>query len=215
MTNVILVDDHELFRLGIRGSLRQTDVHIIGEADCGKRLFQLLKQLRPDLIFLDIILPDMTGIAIARKLRETHPGIRILILSSENTTDTVKDLLQIGIDGFISKRRCNSIELTKAVRVIMEGENYYGRDISSLMYEIVAMKRKMGKEGLVLFSDREAEIIRLSHEGLTAREIGERLYISRRTVETHKTHIFQKLGINNTHEMLQYAIRCGLISPDG
>ena len=73
----------------------------------------------------------------------------------------------------------------------------------------------MGKEVPVLFSDREAEFIRLSLEGLTAREIGERLYISRRTVETHKTHIFQKLGINNTHEMLQYAIRCGLISPDG
>jgi len=214
MTNVILVDDHELFRLGIRGSLKRADVCILGEAESGKQLFTLLKTLKPDLIFLDIILPDTTGIDIARRLRDSFPEIKILILSAENTMETVSDLLRIGIDGFISKRRCNSIELTKAVRVIMEGENYYGRDISSLMYEIVAMKRKMGKEGPVLFSDREAEIIRLSHEGLTAREIGERLYISRRTVETHKTHIFQKLGINNTHEMLQYAIRCGLISPD-
>lgn len=215
MTNVILVDDHELFRLGIRGSLRQTDVHIIGEADCGKRLFQLLKQLRPDLIFLDIILPDMTGIDIARKLRETHPDIRILILSSENTTDTVKDLLQIGIDGFISKRRCNSVELSKAVRVIMEGECYFGRDISTLMYNIVMAKRRTQQGSGPNFTDREAEVIRHSHEGLSAKQIAEVMGISHRTVETHKTHIFKKLGINNTYEMIQYAIKCGIISPDG
>ncbi len=215
MTNVILVDDHELFRLGIRGSLKKANVCILGEAETGKQLFSLLKTLQPDLIFLDIILPDTTGIDIARRLRASFPNIKILILSAENTIETVSDLLRIGIDGFISKRRCNSVELTKAVKAIMEGENYYGRDISSLMYEIVSMKRKMAKEGPALFSDREAEIIRLSHEGLTAREISERLCISRRTVEGHKMHIFQKLGINNTYEMLQYAIKCGIISPDG
>ena len=127
MTNVILVDDHELFRLGIRGSLKRADVCILGEAESGKQLFTLLKTLKPDLIFLDIILPDTTGIDIARRLRDSFPEIKILILSAENTMETVSDLLRIGIDGFISKRRCNSIELAKAVRVIMEGENYYGR----------------------------------------------------------------------------------------
>ena len=121
MTNVILVDDHELFRLGIRGSLKRADVCILGEAESGKQLFTLLKTLKPDLIFLDIILPDTTGIDIARRLRDSFPEIKILILSAENTMETVSDLLRIGIDGFINKRRFNSIELTKAVRVIMEG----------------------------------------------------------------------------------------------
>ena len=94
MTNVILVDDHELFRLGIRGSLKRADVCILGEAESGKQLFTLLKTLKPDLIFLDIILPDTTGIDIARRLRDSFPEIKILILSAENTMETVSDLLQ-------------------------------------------------------------------------------------------------------------------------
>lgn len=215
MTNVILVDDHELFRLGIRGSLRKTNVSIIGEADCGQELFSLLKTEQPDLIFLDIILPDMTGIDIARRLRTSFPDIKILVLSAENTTDTVRDLIKIGVDGFISKRRCNSAELGKAVRVIMEGENYFGRDIATLMYNIVVAQRESAERGDLEFTDRESDVIRLCHEGKTAREIAELMGISRRTVESHKTNIFKKLGINSTYDMIQAAIRCGIISPDG
>ena len=214
MINVILVDDHELFRIGIRGSLKRTDVCILGEAESGIQLFTLLRTLHPDLIFLDIILPDMTGIDIARRLRASFPEIKILILSAENTADTIKDLLQIGIDGFISKRRCNSVELDKAVRVIMDGENYFGRDISTLMCSITAAKRKASYKEPE-FTEREAEVILLAHEGLSAKQIAEMMGISHRTVDTHKTHIFKKLGINNTYEMTQYAIKCGIIGPDG
>lgn len=214
MINVILVDDHELFRIGIRGSLKRTDVCILGEAESGIQLFTLLRTLHPDLIFLDIILPDMTGIDIARRLRASFPEIKILILSAENTADTIKDLLQIGIDGFISKRRCNSVELDKAVRVIMDGENYFGRDISTLMCSITAAKRKASYKEPE-FTEREAEVIRLAYEGLSAKQIAEMMGISHRTVDTHKRHIFKKLGINNTYEMIQYAIKCGIIGPDG
>jgi len=123
-------------------------------------------------------------------------------------------LLQIGIDGFISKRRCNSVELDKAVRVIMDGENYFGRDISTLMCSITAAKRKASYKEPE-FTEREAEVILLAHEGLSAKQIAEMMGISHRTVDTHKTHIFKKLGINNTYEMIQYAIKCGIIGPDG
>ena len=211
---VLVVDDSGTIRKTAEAILTK-EGYTVATAEDGFSALSKVMSFKPDLIFLDIILPDMTGIAIARKLRETHPGIRILILSSENTTDTVKDLLQIGIDGFISKRRCNSVELSKAVRVIMEGECYFGRDISTLMYNIIMAKRRTQRGSGPNFTDREAEVIRHSHEGLSAKQIAEVMGISHRTVEAHKTHIFKKLGINNTYEMIQYAIKCGIISPDG
>ena len=97
----------------------------------------------------------------------------------------------------------------------MEGENYFGRDIATLMYDIVVAKRKSAEQGELEFTDRESDVIRLCHEGKTAREIAELMGISRRTVESHKTNIFKKLGINSTYDMIQAAIRCGIISPDG
>ena len=212
MINAILVDDHALFRLGVKSALTSshTDINIIGEADCGKELFRLLETVTPDIILLDIILPDTTGIEIAEKLRKEKPEIKILAISAENTSDVVKKMLDIGIEGFISKRKGSADEIAEAIRTIMTGLEYYGDDISSIIYKIYVSKKKTA-EVTHEFTEREKEIIELCRAGLLSKEIAQRLNISSRTVDNHKSNIFKKLGINNTLEMVQYAIKNGII----
>ena len=213
MINAILVDDHALFRLGVKSAITgsHADINIIGEADCGNELFRLLETITPDIILLDIILPDIKGIEIAEKLRKERPEIRILAISAENTTDVIKKMLDIGVEGFISKRKGSADEIAEAIRTIMNGFEYYGDDISSIIYKIYVSKKKTA-EITHEFTERESEIIELCRVGLLSKEIAQRLNISSRTVDNHKSNIFKKLGINNTIEMVQYAIKNGIIN---
>ena len=215
MINAILVDDHALFRLGVKSAItsEHKDICIIGEADCGSTLFRLLKTITPDIILLDIVLPDTTGVEIARKLRKEKPEIKILAISAENTTEIVQSMISIGIEGFISKRQGGADDIAKAIRTIMDGYEYFGSDISSIIYKVYVSK----KNTIIVapeFTEREKEIIDLCRDGLLSKEIADRLNISSRTVDNHKSNIFKKLGINNTIEMVQYATKNGLIRMD-
>lgn len=210
--NTILVDDHALFRLGVKSAIMNghTDICIIGEADCGTALFRLLESTTPDIILLDILLPDMTGIDIARRIKKEYPGIKILAISAENTTEVVREMLDIGIEGFISKRQGGADEIAQAIRTIMNGYEYFGNDISAIIYKIYVSKKQTA-EVTPEFTGREREIIELCREGLLSKQIADRLCISPRTVDNHKNNIFRKLGINNTMEMVQYALKHGII----
>ena len=213
MINIILVDDHALFRLGVKGALagKHPDIRVVGEADTGKALFHLLETTRADMILLDIVLPDMSGIETARRLRKDYPEIKILALSAENTEDVVRAVMDTGINGFISKRQSSADEPAEAIRSIMGGLEYFGKDIAAIMYNIYVSKRKT-TEVTSEFTEREKEIICLCREGLQGKQIADRLDISPRTVDTHKNNIFKKLGINNTMEMVQYALKQGIIN---
>jgi len=209
---VILVDDHKMFRMGLKAAFQNNypDICITGEAEYGKDLFTLSVLTSADIVLLDINLPDMGGATIARRLRSEYPKVKILVLSAENDEETIKSMLDAGIDGFISKRNGNPDELAEAFRTIMSGMEYFGRDISSLIFDIFVAKKKtltVSDE----FTQREREIITLCREGLICKEIAARLNISASTVKTHKERIFQKLGINNTMEMVQYALKNGII----
>jgi len=209
---VIVVDDHNLFRMGLKAAFQDNypDIHIAGEAEYGKELFTLPALSTADIVLLDINLPDMGGAAIARRLRSEYPAVKILVVSAENTEETIKSMLEAGIDGFISKRKGNPDELAEAIRSIMNGMEYFGRDISSIIFGLYVAKKKtvtVSNE----FSEREREIIHLCHKGLIAKEIAAQLEISISTVKTHKERIFQKLGINNTMEMVVYALKNGVI----
>jgi DNA-binding NarL/FixJ family response regulator len=213
MTNIIIVDDHNLIRLGIKSSLKakHSDICIVGEAGDGKSLFQLLETTQADIVLLDISLPDMSGMDIASRLRNEYPYIKILIVSVENTLSIIEDLLRIGIDGFISKQQATGEELSQAIHSIMDGLEYFGRDITSILYKIYISKKKITTAKLE-FSERELDIITLCREGLQSKEIAKHLNISPRTVDTHKNNIFKKLGINSTLEMVLYAMENGIIN---
>ncbi len=214
MTKVFIVDDHALFRLGLKGALSQQypDITIAGEADSGAELFRLLeKDSEVDIILLDILLPGMSGIEIARRLRQDYPSIKILAISSDNSDETIKAMLDVEVDGFISKCKSSGNELMQAIRSIMDGYEYFGQDIAAIIYSIYISKNRQ-KELSDELTRREREIIALCRDGLICKEIASRLNISPRTVDTHKSNIFRKVGINSTLEMVQYALRQGIIT---
>ena len=212
MVQVIVVDDHNLFRMMLKSTFHSDypDICIAGEAGSGEELFRVLSITPADLVLLDVNLPDIWGVDVARRLRSDYPAVKILALSAENTSETIQAMLDAGIDGFISKQRGNADELAQAIRTVVSGVEYFGRDISAIMFDVyVAKKKTSAVTGE--FTAREREIILLCRDGLICKEIAARLGIAVNTVNNHKKNIFRKLGINNTMEMVQYALKNGII----
>jgi len=211
MIKIVIVDDHKLFRLTLRMAIAECyGFSILGDVDSGEALFALLKKYSCDLVLLDINMPEMNGIEIAGRLRREYPNIKILIISCEDDTNTVRSLMELGIKGFVSKQAGGVDEIINAMNTIMDGFEYYGNDISSIIYQIYVAK----KNNIVVtpeFTIREKEIIELCGKGLLAKEIAEQLNISVSTVQNHKFNIFRKLNINNTVEMVQYALKHKII----
>ena len=212
MIRIIVVDDHQLFRTGLKMTLQSAcpDIVVTGEADCGKTFFALLPSTPADVVLLDIHLPDIGGAEIARRLRRDYPELKILAISCENSAETIQSMIEVGIDGFISKQNSDADELAAAVRTVASGLEYFGRDISTIILGVYVSKKKTTAVTNE-FTDRERDIILLCRDGLMVKEIADKLGISINTVNHHKKNIFQKLGINNTVEMVQYALKNGII----
>jgi DNA-binding NarL/FixJ family response regulator len=210
---IIIVDDHALFRLGLKTAIKShyPDIIITGEAASGADFFDLLKTTAADLVLLDIILPDMNGMEIARRLKMEKPEIKILAISAENTANTVQEMLNIGIEGFISKYNGTTDTLIEAIRSIMQGFEYFGRDISDIISRIYIAKKRT-TEISSEFTEQEKRVLEYCLKGLAAKQIADYLNITTRTVEWHKSNIFRKLGINSTVEMVQFAVKNGIIN---
>jgi len=209
---IIVVDDHNLFRMMLKSTFNSDypDICVAGEAESGEELFRILSSISADLVLLDINLPDVWGTEVARRLRRDYPNIKILAVSAENTSETIQAMIEAGIDGFVSKQRGDANELALAIRTVMSGLEYFGRDISAIIFDVYVAKKKTSVVSSD-FTNREREIILLCRDGLMCKEIADRLGISINTVNNHKKNIFLKLGINNTMEMVQYALKNGII----
>lgn len=207
---VFIVDDHQLFRMGLRLALtNKPKIDIVGEAASGKETLAYLASQTPDIVLLDHILPDISGIDVARKLKKEKPEIKILMLSAEKPENIIEQVLETGIEGYISKSS-HVEEVEEAIISVMNGLEYFGRDISKIIYDVVVTK-KQRQEKIHPFTARELEIVSLCSEGLLSKEIADRLQISHRTVENHKNNIFKKLGINNSVELVNYAMQHGIL----
>ena len=212
MIRVIVVDDHRLFRIGLKAAIHADfhDISIEGEAENGKELFGILASLSADVVLLDINLPDIGGAEIACRLRREYPALKILAVSAENTAETIESMLEAGIDGFISKQKGDIDELAEAIRTVAGGLEYFGRDIAAIIFGGYVSKKKT-VEVTDEFTEREREIILACRDGLMCKEIADRMGVSINTINTHKKRIFTKLGINTTLEMVQYALKKGII----
>lgn len=210
-TRIILVDDHQLIRMGVRMTLmtEPDKYEIVGEAGSVNDLMRILDGgTMADIILMDIIMPGMNGIDATRIVRGNFPDIRILVMSSDASVHTIKELTRLNIDGYISKNYTGE-ELTLAIDSVMNGLPYFGRDISQILSDIRRSNRTIPDD---VFSDRELEIIELCRCGLTAKAIADKLCISPRTVSNHKANIFSKMGINSNYDMIEYAVAHGIIS---
>ncbi len=205
---LMLVDDHPLMLLGISSMLDgKADIQVVGTAGNGQEALTKARELNPDVMMLDIVMPGMDGVELARQMRAELPDVRLLVLSSDTSLATLEPLLGIGIDGFLPKSSESAVML-EAVRSVAAGYEYFGTDIARLI-ERISLAKKASES---LFTPRELDVIRLSAQGLQYKEIAGRLGIKYLTVVTIKNNIFRKLGINNTVELVVYALKKGLIS---
>ncbi len=206
MIKLILADDHKLFREGVRSILESSeDFGIVDEVADGRALIKSLQKNDTDIIILDISMPGLSGIEATRMIRKEYPCLKILILSMHSEESFVRSAIEAGASGYLPKEIDHN-ELIEAIHVIHEGGNYYSKDISNLLINSYLNKEKQN------LTPREKEIVALVCDGLTNKEVADRLSISVRTVDCHKNNILQKLGLRSSVDLVKYAIRNQLIS---
>ena len=208
---IFLVDDHQLVRDGLKALLvSDGDLTILGEAASGQECFEKIAADPPDILILDISLPDTNGIEITRRVTAEFPATRVLILSMYTSEDFIFNALKAGARGYLPKNTSRE-ELLDAIRAIHEGEEYFSDSISRIILKSYVRKAKeddaSDRDAPVPLTTREIEILKLFAEGFINKEISDRLDISIRTVETHKNHIMKKLELKSTVELIKYAIR--------
>ncbi|RLD78291.1 MAG: DNA-binding response regulator [Bacteroidetes bacterium] len=205
---IFIVEDHKIVRDGLKALLLGVkDIEIIAEAATGKAFFEQIEKIHTDIVILDIGLPDMSGIDIARKLILDQPEMKIIILTANTDENSIVQAVKAGVQGFLSKDTPKE-EFLEAIRSVQSGEQYFGDAISKIVYKgyINTIKGKQPKDKKSL-TNRELEVIKLISEGLSYKEIAEKLFISVRTVETHRNNILEKLNLNNNIELVKYAIK--------
>lgn len=207
--NIALLDDHDLIRAGIRSALNGMPHQVTIDAGSAEAFFDQLADGVPcDLVLLDVLMPGTNGIEVAQRLRAEYPEIKIIIVSVDTKEYIINQLMQIGIDGFISKNGPLE-EVRSAVNSVEEGVPYYGRDLAVLVRDIV--DARLDKKSSALLTKRELEIIEACCSGLMGKEIAEKFHISLRAVNSHKTNIFNKLGLSSSVEMVRFALEHGII----
>jgi DNA-binding NarL/FixJ family response regulator len=214
-TRIFLVDDHPIVRDGIKALLvGHENYSIVGEAADGRELLDKLPDYKPDLVILDISLPKMSGIEITRIISEQYPEIKVLILSMHTGEDFIFNAIKAGAKGYLPKNTTRR-ELVDAINSLVAGDIYFNDAISNTILKSYIRKAQNKEEPAVetenALSPRESEILKMVAEGYTNPEISDKLFISIRTVESHKNHIMQKLKLKTTVDLVKFAIRKGIV----
>jgi DNA-binding NarL/FixJ family response regulator len=210
---LIMADDHEIFRDGFRLMLsKYPEFILVGEAANGKELIDLTEQLMPDVIITDIKMPVMDGIEATKKIIEHFPGIGIICLSMYDDDELIIEMLEAGAIGYLIKN-AGKEQITEAIRTVYNNEPYYCKTTSHKLTKMIAKSRfnPYKKNSKVEFSEREKEIIELICEQFTNKEIGDKLFISVRTVEGHRLKILEKMNVKNTVGLVVYAMKNGIV----
>ncbi len=215
MTTVVLVDDHNVVRQGIKALLEaEPDIKVTGEAGTGVDAAQMVQQLRPDVLIVDLMLSDMSGLAVIRQAKKKSPKTAGIILSMYGNDCYVVEALQAGVKAYVLKDSSPE-ELLRAVREAAAGNRYLAPPISDRAIEAYLVRSEESKlDPYDMLSTREREVLHLAAQGLTSTETANKLCISPRTVEVHRARVMQKLGLHNRTELIHYAIRRGILPKD-
>ncbi|MBA7633461.1 Oxygen regulatory protein NreC [subsurface metagenome] len=209
---VLLVDDHTVVRKGIRALLEQEkDIEVVGEAEDGLKGVQACIEYAPDVVILDMALPLLSGVEVARKIREKLPETRILILSMYDDEEYIMDSFKVGVSGYILKDVVVS-DLVAALRSVYRGSTFLSPSVSEkLRRQLQEGPPRSSRYGPAKLTARERQILKLIADGYTSRQISEILKISFKTVQTHRAHIMEKLGVHSTAELTRYAVTKGIV----
>jgi two-component system, NarL family, response regulator NreC len=211
---VLVADDHGIVRKGLRFVLeRQEDLEVVGEACDGREAVRICEEVHPNVVVMDIAMPQLNGLDAAAQIARHNPDIKVIILSMHGDEDYLLRALNAGVKAYLLKDSAE-LDLARAVRAVSQGNSFFSPAIAQLLVEDYT--RQLQQRGLEdsyeLLTEREKEVLQLLAEGKSNKEVANVLNLSPYTVETHRTHVMQKLDLHNTAEIVLYAVRKKIIS---
>ena len=210
---ILLADDHRITRQGLRSLLeKESDMEVVAEAQEGRAAVHLVRELSPDVVIMDVTMPDLNGMEATRQIVAELPSVKVIALSMHSDNLFVSEMLKSGASGYLPKD-CAFEELARAIRAVVDGKTYLSPAVSGVVVDdyLHHLARTESPSSEVL-TDREREVLQLIAEGKSTKQIALKLHISVKTVETHRRQIMSKLNIHTVAELTKYAIRKGLTS---
>ena len=210
---IVLADDHKILRDGLRSLLeQQSDMQVVAEADNGRATVKLAQELNPDVVVMDIGMPDLNGIDATKQIVTKAPGVKVIALSMHSDKRFVQGMLSAGASGYLLKDSAFD-ELARAIQVVVADQTYLSPKVAGVVVESMVRKtaRRPARVSADL-SDREREVLQLMSEGKSTKQIAATLDVSIKTIETHRSRIMDKVGIHSVAELTKFAIREGLTS---
>jgi len=214
--SLVIADDHEIFRDGLALMLsKQDNLSLLGQAENGKELIELVEQFHPDLVITDIKMPYMDGIKATKLLLQHHPDLKIIALSMFDEENLIVEMLEAGAKGYLLKN-ADKKEILEAINTVYEDNIFYCRHTSAKLASMIVKSRfdPHKKKQDIVFTDREKEIITLICRQLTAQQIGDQLFLSKRTVEGYRTKIMEKMDVRNTAGVVIFALKNNLVKEE-
>jgi DNA-binding NarL/FixJ family response regulator len=210
--SVLIVDDHPIVRKGLRSLLEdEPGITVVGEAEDGTKALTEIERLRPDVAIVDMMMPGHNGLEVIRQAKKSFPNMHIIVLSMNSNDSYIIEALKRGASGYLIKETGPS-ELVDSMKVILSGERFLSAQLPQhLLHEYQLSSDDHFDDPYLSLTNRECEVLQLSAEGLTSAEIAERLFISRRTVELHRSKFMEKLGLRHQTDLVRYAIKRGII----
>ena len=210
-TRIVLVDDHEVMREGLRLLLeKEPDFQVVGEASDGREAMEIVREVEPDVVVMDVGMPELNGVEAAGQITKQVPHCKIVALSMHSDKRFVLAMFQAGATGYLPKKSAGT-DLIQAIKAVAKGETYLCPSIAgAVMGDLLATGASGGPSDRSILTNREREILQLLAEGRSAKKIGSTLHISLSTVMTHRRQLMQKLGLHTVAELTKYAIRSGL-----
>jgi DNA-binding NarL/FixJ family response regulator len=206
---VVLADDHQIVRQGVRALLERQGFEVVGEAEDGNEATRLVSRLHPDVAVLDIAMPSLNGIDAAREIARVSPDTRTILLTMYSEDHRLVEALRAGVSGYLLKTRAAE-DLERAIREVCRGGVYLSRGLSQDVVEAYLNRKPLAA---VELSPRERQVLQLVAEGKSTKEVASLLGVSTKTAESHRTRIMSKLDIHETASLVRYAIRNGIIQP--
>ena len=205
-TKIIIADDHPIFRKGLRQVIEDAGMRVLAEADDGEAALELIRQLSPDVAVIDVDMPKLDGFQLARRMREEKLAVEIVFLTMHKDEDIFNAALDAGVRGYVVKDSAVA-DIALCIRAVLAGGHYISPSVSSHLVSRTARASALRHEkaGLELLTPTERRVLRLIAESKTSREIAAELFISQRTVETHRTNISNKLELHGSHALLKFA----------